>query len=170
MRFRVRSIALPLAGALLAVAAASAQTVYKSVGPDGKVVYSDHAPATGRLEKTMKFELQSSALPASAASYMERFRKAHPDNAFHPANAAQAPARGVTLYSAVWCGYCRRAKAWLAEHAVAYTDIDIDAPGGAEALAQAGGGTGIPVLVVDGRPLGGFSAAAYDATFQNRPR
>lgn len=162
MRCHVRSLALALAGTLLAIAAASAQTVYKSVGPDGKVVYSDQPPTTGRLEKTMKFQLQSSALPASAVSFMEQFRKTHPND------APQAATRGVTLYSAVWCGYCRKAKAWLAEHGVAYANVDIDAPGGAQALAQAGGGTGIPVLVVDGRPIGGFSADAYAAAFQNR--
>ncbi len=154
-----------LAGVLLVVATASAQTVYKSVGPDGKIVYSDHPPTTGRLEKTMKFELASSALPASAASYMEQFRKTH------PAGAVQvATGKGVTLYSAVWCGYCKQAKAWLGGHGVAYNNIDIDAPGGMAALAQASGGrTGVPVLVVDGRTMHGFSDGAYDAAFKNRP-
>ena len=80
MKASTRSLAWLLAGGLLAVAA-SAQTVYKSVGADGKIVYSDHPPTTGRLEKTMKFELASSALPASAASYMEQFRKTHPGGA-----------------------------------------------------------------------------------------
>lgn len=155
-------VALPLAGILLAVAAASAQTVYKSVGPDGKVVYGDRAPTAGRLEKTMKFQLASSALPASAASFVEQFRKTHPSDSAPPAT------QGVTLYSAVWCGYCRQAKAWLSGHGVAYANIDIDTPGGAQALAQSGGGPGIPVLVVDGHPLGGFSADAYAAVLQNR--
>lgn len=164
MKFALASLALSLAAAVLAGATASAQTVYKSVGPDGKIVYSDHAPTEGRLEKTMKFQLASSALPASAASYMEQFRKTHPAGA-----AAPAEARGVTLYSAVWCGYCRKAKAWLGEHGVSYTDIDIDAPGGTAALAQATGGrSGIPVLVVDGHTLNGFSVGAYDAMFKAR--
>ena len=159
-----RRAALLFAASLLAIAAAPAQTVYKSVGADGKVVYSDNAPTTGRLEKTMKFELASSALPASAASYMEQFRKTHPAGA-EPAAAG----KGVTLYSAVWCGYCKQAKAWLGAHGVGYTNIDIDAPGGTAALAQASGGrTGIPVLVVDGRTLNGFSAGAYDAAFKGR--
>jgi len=163
MKFALASLALSLSAALLAGTTASAQTIYKSIGADGKIVYSDRAPTQGRLEKTMKFELASSALPASAASYMEQFRKTH------PAGAATAPAagKGVTLYSAVWCGYCRKAKAWLGEHGVAYTDVDIDAPGGTAALAQASGGsTGVPVLVVDGRALTGFSAAAYDAALK----
>ncbi len=160
-----RSTAWLLAGVLLVAAAASAQTVYKSVGPDGKIVYSDHPPTTGRLEKTMKFELASSALPASAASYMEQFRKTHPNGSL-PAEVG----KGVTLYSAVWCGYCKQAKAWLGAHGVAYTNVDIDAPGGMAALAQASGGsTGVPVLVVDGKKMTGFSSSAYDAAFKNRP-
>jgi len=159
------SIALLLACGLLALATASAQTVYKSVGPDGKIVYSDQPPTTGKLQKTMKFELASSALPASAASFMEQFRKTH------PGGLAAAPAsKGVTLYSAVWCGYCKQAKAWLGAHNVAYNNVDIDAPGGTAALAQASGsGSGVPVLVVDGRTLNGFSAGAYDAAFTGRP-
>jgi glutaredoxin len=166
MKFALASLALSLVGALLAGATASAQTVYKSVGADGKIVYSDHAPTEGRLQKTMKFALASSALPASAASYMEQFRKTHPAGA---ATAPVAAGKGVTLYSAVWCGYCRKAKAWLGEHGVSYTDVDIDAPGGTAALAHASGGsTGVPVLVVDGRALTGFSAGAYDAAFKQR--
>jgi glutaredoxin len=159
-----RSHALLLACALAASAAIPAQTIYKSVGPDGRIVYSDQPPTTGHLQKTMKFELASSALPASAASFMEQFRKTH------PAGAAQvATGKGVTLYSAVWCGYCKQAKAWLSGHGVAYHDVDIDAPGGMAALAQAnGGGTGVPVLVVDGKTMNGFSASAYDAAFAGR--
>ena len=164
MNANVRSIAMLFAAGLLAIAAVSAQTVYKSVGADGKVVYSDHAPTTGRLEKTMRFELVSSALPASAASYMEQFRKTHPNGAL-PAEAG----KGVTLYSSVWCGYCKQAKAWLGAHGVSYNNIDIDAPGGLAALAQAsGGGAGVPVLVVDGKTMNGFSSSAYDAAFAGR--
>ena len=165
MKVGRRSIALLLACGLLTVVTTEAQTVYKSIGPDGKTVYSDQPPTTGKLQKTMKFELASSALPASAASFMEQFRKTH------PGGAPTAPAsKGVTLYSAVWCGYCKQAKSWLAGHNVAYTNVDIDAPGGTAALAQAsGGGSGAPVLVVDGRTLNGFSAGAYDAAFTGRP-
>ena len=159
-----RSRVLLLACALAASVAIPAQTVYKSIGPDGKVVYSDRAPTAGRLEKTMKFELARSALPASAASYMEQFRKSHPGGAPQGAGG-----KGVTLYSATWCGYCKQAKSWLAGHGVAYRDVDIDAPGGMSALAQAsGGGTGVPVLVVDGKMMNGFSASAYDVAFAGR--
>ena len=74
MRHAVR-VAILLLVCAWATTAPIAQTLYKSVGPDGKVVYGDRPPAEGRIEKTMKFEsLPSSALPASASSYVEQLR------------------------------------------------------------------------------------------------
>ena len=162
MRHALRIASLLPCGFLLA-STALAQTVYKSVGPDGKIVYSDRAPVRGHLEKTMKFDLPSSALPASSASFMEQFRRAHPVDTGLAAPAANG---AVTLYSATWCGYCKQAKAWLAARGVAYQDIDVDTPSGIAALAQVTGGkSGIPVLVAKGQKTSGFSSAAYDAIF-----
>jgi glutaredoxin len=147
-------------GVLPARADSGSGTVYKSIGPDGKVRYSDRPPLDGRLEKTMKFEnLPASALPASAASYMENFRKTHPDN-----GSVAPPPTATVLYSATWCGYCRKAKAWLAGKGVPYQDIDIDTPAGMAAYARTGGG-GVPVLQAKGQTVRGFSSAAYDAVF-----
>jgi glutaredoxin len=145
-------------------ATVSAQTVYKSVGPNGQIVYSDRAPVSGHLEKTMKFaDLPSSALPASAASFMEQFRRTHPADS---GAAAPTSAGAAVLYSAVWCGYCKKAKAWLAARGVAYQDVDVDTPAGMAAFAQATGGkSGIPVLMAKGQKVTGFSTAAYDAIF-----
>ena len=135
-----------------------AQTIYKSVGADGRVVYGDRPPTSGHLEKTMKFaDLPSSPLPAVP-----------PATTATGSNAGDAPVAapasgGVTLYSAAWCGYCRQAKAWLANKGVAYQDIDVDTPTGRAALARTGARRGIPVLVVDNRAITGFTAQAYDA-------
>jgi glutaredoxin len=147
--------------------AVAAQTVYKSVGADGRVVYSDRPPAGGRLEKTLTFEnLPSSALPASASSYVEQLKRMHARDA---AQAAAAPAQaGVVLYTASWCGYCRKARAWLGAKGIAYRDVDVETPDGIAAFASVGGGSGVPVIVADGRRLAGFSAPAYDALFASR--
>lgn len=158
---RMKSPALvALLCAALAATAPLAQTVYKSVGPDGRTTYSDKPPATGRLEKTMSFEnLPSSELPASASSYVEQLRRMHARDAAQA--AAQMP-KGVVLYGAPWCGYCKQAKAYLAGKGIAYRDVDVDTPDGMAAFAQVGG-RGIPVLVANGRSVRGFTAAAYDA-------
>ncbi len=36
-------------------------------------------------------------------------------------------AAGIVMYSAEWCGVCKRAKRYFAAHGVSYADIDIDA-------------------------------------------
>jgi glutaredoxin len=146
-----------------ATTAPIAQTLYKSVGPDGKIVYGDRPPAEGRNEKTMKFEsLPSSALPASASSYVEQLRR------LQAASPVVTPPSGVVLYSAAWCGYCRGAKAYLASKGIAYQDIDVETKSGMAAFAQAGGRGSIPLLVAGGQRAQGFTPAAYDVFFANR--
>jgi arsenate reductase-like glutaredoxin family protein len=60
--------------------------------------------------------------------------KLEPDAAAVMAAADQAaaaaapvvrPAADVVIYCTPWCGDCRRARAWLQEHQVAYVEVDI---------------------------------------------
>jgi len=159
-------LVVPITFSASLIAAAQGQNVYKSIGPDGKTVYSDKPPAEGRIEKTMKFEnLPSSALPAASLSYVEQLRRFR---ASSPAKKPDSVVAGVVLYSAAWCGYCKKAKAYLVAKSIPYQEIDIDTNDGMRAFAQAGGGRGVPLLLADGQRVQGFSPAAYDALFAGR--
>jgi len=62
----------------------------------------------------------------------------------------------IVLYGADWCGDCRRAKAWLREHEVPFTDVDVEHDDAARdrAVELAGGRRNIPVVVLaDGTVL-----------------
>ncbi|HEX7916932.1 DUF4124 domain-containing protein, partial [Rudaea sp.] len=64
--------------------AAQAQTVYKSTGPGGTVVYSDRPPVNGKIEQTINFEnLPSSPLPAAATEQIERAARQVPPQPPH---------------------------------------------------------------------------------------
>ena len=57
----------------------------------------------------------------------------------------------ITVYGADWCGDCRRAKAFLDAHGIAYTEIDIDRDPAAEAeLLARVGKRAVPQMVIDG--------------------
>lgn len=59
------------------------------------------------------------------------------------------PSNTVYLYSADWCGDCRRAKQFLDRHGIAYQVIDIEQyPKEADRLEQETGKRGIPFLRV----------------------
>jgi glutaredoxin len=140
---------------------AGAQTLYKSIGPDGKAVYSDRPPATGRLEKTLKVEnLPNTALPAGLAAELQQLRQ----TGAKPAISASS----TVLFAASWCGFCRQARAYLASKGIKYEDIDIETPAGKAAFAAAGGSGGIPLLVLKGQQVRGFSAQAYDQLFASQ--
>lgn len=143
-----------LAGTALAQ---GSDTVYRSVGPDGRVTYSQTPPAEGKLERRMEFEkLPATPLPA----YLLQFRK---DAARMAAAATAPPSAGLRLFTASWCGYCRQSKAWLRANGLGFQEIDIDQPAGMSAFVAAGGRGSVPLLVGPNVRLQGFSRTGYAA-------
>ena len=75
--------------------------------------------------------------------------------------AAIAPVR-VVLYSAEWCGWCKKARRHLDAMGINYEIRDIDIPANLNDLVAKTGQKGIPVLDVGGRVVTGFSPDEYD--------
>jgi mycoredoxin len=72
----------------------------------------------------------------------------------------------VTMYSTVWCGYCRRLKAQMDREGIAYQVIDIeDHPDAADLVRSVNGGhQTVPTLVFeDGSALTNPSLAEIKA-------
>lgn len=84
------------------------------------------------------------------------------------AKRAVAAADPVILYSAEWCGWCRKAKRHLDGLGVDYQIRDVDIPANMQDLVAKTGQRGIPVLDVGGRIVTGFSADAYDRLIRSR--
>ena len=58
----------------------------------------------------------------------------------------------LTLYSAAWCRDCREAKRFLAQHNIAYKEIDIEnTPGASDEVLRNVGKRAIPQFVIDGK-------------------
>jgi mycoredoxin len=58
----------------------------------------------------------------------------------------------LTVYTAPWCGDCRVAKRWLAQHNINYKEINIEeVPGAAEEVIQRTGKRAIPQFVLNGQ-------------------
>lgn len=64
---------------------------------------------------------------------------------------AALQATPIVMYSASWCGVCRKAKAFLSANGLQYREIDADeTPGGWEEIAALSGQRGVPLIIVDG--------------------
>lgn len=58
----------------------------------------------------------------------------------------------LQVYSAGWCPDCRRLEAWMAQHAVPHTKVDIELEdGAAERLEAETGKRAIPFILVNGK-------------------
>ena len=67
----------------------------------------------------------------------------------------------IRMYTTRWCGYCVRAKALLESLGFHYEEIEVDdEPGFREKLLTLTGGFTVPQIVVDGRPIGGYTELA----------
>ena len=78
----------------------------------------------------------------------------------------------MIVYSTAWCGYCKRAKAWLTARNVPFVAKDVETePAAAEELeakkqaAGMGGQGGVPVIDVGGQLIHGFDVPALERLF-----
>jgi len=78
----------------------------------------------------------------------------------------QVQADKVILYSTSWCGYCKRARKYMAAKGIAYSEYDIEKDAIAKSRYQRAGGVGVPFLVRGDDIQRGFSRASYDRFFR----
>ena len=93
---------------------------------------------------------------------LAELRKIDPEAAARVASAeppwAELPSGGVILYCTSWCPACRRARRFLNEREIAYTEIDINkAPEARDRLRELTGGTlTTPTFDIDGEIIVDF--------------
>ncbi|MFW6340710.1 MAG: glutaredoxin family protein, partial [Wenzhouxiangella sp.] len=55
-----------------------------------------------------------------------------------------SPEHELVFFSAPWCGYCDRARAWFDEQRIDYLEIDVESSTEANRLWRQAGGRGVP--------------------------
>jgi glutaredoxin 3 len=64
----------------------------------------------------------------------------------------------IRIYSTRWCGYCVRAKTLFENKGIEYEEISLDDdPAFRQKLFDLTGGWTVPQIVIDGRPIGGYT-------------
>lgn len=139
-------VALAVSGALLPT---PTWALYKVVGPDGRVTYTDRAPGSsaGRVQQVRAdgSTPTTQILPRALRETAQRFP--------------------VTLYTSHDCGdACEQARRLLRERGIPFQERIASTEEEREAWPRLVGGTEVPVLVVGQQRLRSYAPADWSAT------
>lgn len=134
------------AAAMLMADFAGAQPIYRIVGPDGKVTFSDKAPATA--SKVTTLDTSGRTLPAGGPALPFELRQV----------VAKYP---VTLYTSANCAPCGSGRALLSGRGVPFTEKTVNTNQDVEALQRMSGESSLPFLTIGGQQIKGFSEAEW---------
>lgn len=83
------------------------------------------------------------------------------DNALLASELHADPDKEVILLSTTWCGYCEKARGFLRRNDVAFVEIDVERNARGRDLYQNLGAPGVPILLVDDKPIFGMDVRAW---------
>ncbi|MBC7648939.1 MAG: glutaredoxin family protein [Vitreoscilla sp.] len=124
----------------------NAQQVYRIVGPDGKVTFSDKPPAETNAK--VRAAAGSSGGGVATASLPFELRQI----------AQKYP---VTLYTGENCGPCQSAKTMLINRGIPFAEKTVMTPEDSQALQRLSGENSLPFATIGGQQLKGFSDSEY---------
>jgi glutaredoxin len=139
----------PVLAAALACVALPATALYKVVGPDGRITYTDRPPSdTGSRVTTLSRDGVSEVAPQDTL----------------PLELRQATTRfPVTLYSAADCAPCDAGRQLLVQRGVPFTEKRIISDDDAAAMERVFGARTVPALTVGTQGLRGLSQTDWNA-------
>lgn len=163
MSFATRFALAGLAGLLAAgvFAPLHAQQVYRIVGPDGKVTFSDKPPLDTKANAQVATPAAASgagtgaALPFELRNVVSRYP--------------------VTLYTGPNCAPCGSGRNFLSGRGIPFSERTVNTNDDVEALQRLSGSASLPFLTIGGQQLKGYSevewgqfldAAGYPKTSQ----
>ena len=131
---------------LLCAAGAQAQ-MYKWVGPDGKINYTDTPPPPSVKQVETKQTITSDREQVDLPYELAQATKGNP----------------VTLYSAAKCAPCDAGRKLLGARGIPFTEKTVASNDDITQLRQAGGDAQLPFLVIGRNKQEGFAESTWNA-------
>jgi glutaredoxin len=150
MKYRHLALVMAAATAVtLGSVGVQAQTVYRIVGPDGKVTFSDKPPVAAAANVTAR---NAGGRPADAGAQTSAL----------PYELRQVVARfPVTLYAGAGCVPCNAGRLMLQARGIPYTEYAIASNEDVEALQRLSGDKSLPFLTIGGQKIKGYAEAEW---------
>lgn len=127
--------------------------IYKWKDADGKVHFGDKKPINKKSE-SVHLKINTYTNVTIDPEYLKEPVKT-------------STSKNVSMYSAAWCGVCKKAKKYFNKNNISYVEYDIDKDKAARQRYKKMGARGVPVIFVGDRRMNGFSVAAFKQMYNN---
>lgn len=140
-----------LAGMLAGHSDASAQQIFRILGPDGRVTFSDQQP--------LETSTNAKATPVVGVP----FTRPSPTGGTLPFELRQVANRyPVTLYAAPNCAPCATGRAMLSRRGIPFAEKIVASNEDIEALTRIAGAASLPFLTIGGQQIKGYSDTEWN--------
>ena len=132
----------------LATLPVQAQSIYRIVGPDGSVSFSDQPPAANQKATILSASGRAAAADSEASGLPVALRQV----------ASRYP---VTLYTGDNCEPCNSGRSLLSSRGVPFTERTVTTQQDADALQKLSAQNSLPLLAIGGQQLKGFQSSDW---------
>ena len=146
-------ILMPLLFVAIVHISPSHAQIYKWIDADGEVQFGDKKP-TNKKSENIQLKINTYKSVTIDPAILKSTKKSNIN-------------KNVSMYSAAWCGICKKAKKYFNKNNISFTEYDIDKDKAAKRRYKAMGATGVPVIFIDDRRMNGFSAASFEQLYKN---
>lgn len=133
---------------LILLSVNSAAEIYKWVDENGRTHYGDsnNKPANKTVEKIdIKLNTYKNTSFETTDIFTEK----------------------VIMYSATWCGYCKKARRYFVANQIPFVEYNVDKDRRAKRRYQKLGANGVPVILYKGKRMNGFSETGFRHFYKN---
>jgi glutaredoxin len=168
MHYKYSNIIRTIGGIILLICLSASLTgadMYKWVDAKGVIHFADQPPP--KVQSTTHIETLPSASPGPTPPVSASPSPPPVNEKYEPSHHSVPPktkpkSNDVILYVTSWCKYCKKAKAFLRSRKIAFTEYDIEKDHqAAQRRKELDPRSGVPLAVINGHVLLGFSEASY---------
>ena len=73
--------------------------------------------------------------------------------------------KSVVMYSTSWCGFCRKARKYMAKNKIPFKDYDIEKSEKGRLDYKKLNGRGVPILLIGDKRMNGFNVGQFKALY-----
>ena len=81
-------------------------------------------------------------------------------------SAAFSTSNKVVMYSATWCGYCKKARNYFKANNIPFSEYDVENSKKGKRDYKKLGAKGVPVILVGKERMNGFSVASFESMYK----